>query len=132
VPLTAISARSSRTPHRSTINLVPLTAIAACFDLHPAQTTHLLGVAHRNGCLSHTDNPIFSLSFPPLPQANDEFGSQMRGRLMEINSAGILTVNYSERLVTLLREHRQLQELGYAVGYARHRVNRVLGIALGP
>jgi dynein heavy chain 2 len=34
---------------------------------------------------------------------------------MEINAAGLLTVNYSERLVTLLREHRQLRELGYAV-----------------
>ena len=37
---------------------------------------------------------------------------RMRGQLMHINKEGLLTVNYSERLVRLLREVRQLSELG--------------------
>jgi dynein heavy chain 2 len=41
--------------------------------------------------------------------------SKMSGRLMEINIDGDLTVNYSERLVTLLREVRQLSEMGFTV-----------------
>lgn len=36
-------------------------------------------------------------------------------QLMDIDKAGILVVNYSERLVTLLREVRQLSELGYSI-----------------
>lgn len=47
--------------------------------------------------------------------ADETLALQLKGRLMEINNAGILKVNYSERLVTLLREHRQLTELGYVV-----------------
>ncbi|CAN0325309.1 unnamed protein product, partial [Phaeothamnion confervicola] len=39
----------------------------------------------------------------------------MQGKLMEINSEGVLVVNYSERLVKLLRESRQLAELGHTV-----------------
>lgn len=50
--------------------------------------------------------------------ANEELSTEMRGSLMEINTAGILTVNYSERLVTLLREHRQLEEMGFTVSGA--------------
>lgn len=34
---------------------------------------------------------------------------------MDIDKAGILVVNYSERLVTLLREVRQLSELGHSI-----------------
>lgn len=34
---------------------------------------------------------------------------------MDIDKAGILVVNYSERLVTLLREVRQLSELGHPI-----------------
>ncbi|OQS05963.1 dynein heavy chain [Thraustotheca clavata] len=37
--------------------------------------------------------------------------SKLTGRLMEIDKAGYLTVNYSEFLVTLLRDVRQLMEL---------------------
>ncbi|KAJ1446203.1 dynein heavy chain and region D6 of dynein motor-domain-containing protein [Pelagophyceae sp. CCMP2097] len=44
-----------------------------------------------------------------------EGGMRMRGQLMEIDRAGVLTVNYSSRLVQLLREVRQLTELGLAV-----------------
>lgn len=34
---------------------------------------------------------------------------------MDIDNKGILVVNYSERLVTLLREVRQLSELGHSI-----------------
>ncbi|CAM9203957.1 unnamed protein product, partial [Ectocarpus fasciculatus] len=44
-----------------------------------------------------------------------ELSTQMRGKLMDIDKRGILVVNYSERLVTLLREVRQLSELGHAI-----------------
>ncbi len=41
---------------------------------------------------------------------------KMSGKLIEINEqTGILAVNYSERLVTLLREVRQLGEMGFQV-----------------
>ena len=40
-----------------------------------------------------------------------EEGMRMRGQLMEITHAGLLSVNYSSRLVQLLREVRQLSEL---------------------
>lgn len=36
-------------------------------------------------------------------------------QLMDIDKRGILVVNYSERLVTLLREVRQLCELGHSI-----------------
>lgn len=36
-------------------------------------------------------------------------------QLMDIDKQGILVVNYSERLVTLLREVRQLSELGHTI-----------------
>ncbi|CAM9184751.1 unnamed protein product, partial [Discosporangium mesarthrocarpum] len=44
-----------------------------------------------------------------------ELSMQMRGKLMEIDKAGILVVNFSSRLVTLLREVRQLAELGHPI-----------------
>ncbi|CAN0042899.1 unnamed protein product [Ascophyllum nodosum] len=44
-----------------------------------------------------------------------ELSAQMRGKLMDIDKKGILVVNYSERLVTLLREVRQLSELGHTI-----------------
>ncbi|CAM9178225.1 unnamed protein product, partial [Hapterophycus canaliculatus] len=44
-----------------------------------------------------------------------ELSTQMRGKLMNIDTKGILVVNYSERLVTLLREVRQLSELGHSI-----------------
>mmetsp|Transcript_28192 Transcript_28192/g.87221 ORF Transcript_28192/g.87221 Transcript_28192/m.87221 type:complete len:325 (-) Transcript_28192:5098-6072(-) len=37
---------------------------------------------------------------------------RMRGKLMEISNGGVLIVNYSSRLVQLLREVRQLADLG--------------------
>ena len=40
---------------------------------------------------------------------------EMTGTLMEISHEGTLMVNYSERLVQLLREVRQLDELGHSV-----------------
>jgi dynein heavy chain 2 len=42
----------------------------------------------------------------------------MQGKLMEISSNGSLVVTYSERLVTLLREVRQLSELGHPISGA--------------
>ncbi|CAM9144794.1 unnamed protein product [Heterosigma akashiwo] len=42
-------------------------------------------------------------------------GLRLRGRLMEMDSAGVLVVNYDEALVRLLREVRQLGELGFRV-----------------
>lgn len=42
---------------------------------------------------------------------DDSLSLEMTGRLMEISTEGLLVVNYSERLVTLLREVRQLSEL---------------------
>ncbi|CAN0504700.1 unnamed protein product, partial [Scytosiphon promiscuus] len=36
-------------------------------------------------------------------------------QLMDIDTKGVLVVNYSERLVTLLREVRQLSELGHSI-----------------
>ncbi|KAF0686502.1 Aste57867_21689 [Aphanomyces stellatus] len=41
---------------------------------------------------------------------------KLSGRLMEIDKSGNLTVNYSEFLVTLLRDVRQLMELGHESG----------------
>ncbi|KAG5188874.1 hypothetical protein JKP88DRAFT_287142 [Tribonema minus] len=46
---------------------------------------------------------------------SEEVSRQLRGRLMEISKAGVLDVNFSEKLVTLLREVRQLAELGHTV-----------------
>eukprot|EP00953_Heterococcus_sp_UTEX-ZZ885_P012620 7231-Heterococcus_DN1.PRE.4 len=46
---------------------------------------------------------------------SEGLSDQLRGKLMDINKAGLLEVNYSERLVTLLREVRQLAELGHAI-----------------
>lgn len=40
---------------------------------------------------------------------------RMTGRLMEINMDGLLTVNFSEQLVCLLREVRQLSECGFTI-----------------
>ncbi|CAM9134653.1 unnamed protein product [Chrysoparadoxa australica] len=45
----------------------------------------------------------------------EELSLSMRGKLMDINKAGVLVVNYSERLVTLLREVRVLAELGHSI-----------------
>jgi dynein heavy chain 2 len=39
----------------------------------------------------------------------------MTGRLMEISMDGLLTVNFSEQLVCLLREVRQLSECGFSI-----------------
>lgn len=50
---------------------------------------------------------------------NDELSLRMRGQLMEIpnrgEDAGKLVVNFDERLVVLLREVRQLHELGCSI-----------------
>ena len=43
-----------------------------------------------------------------------DFSLSMSGKLMEIDTEGNMKVNYSERLVVLLREVRQLSELGFA------------------
>ena len=39
---------------------------------------------------------------------NGDLGMEISGRLMEITTDGVLKVNYSEKLVTLLRDVRQL------------------------
>lgn len=44
--------------------------------------------------------------------ADGNLSVQLTGQLMEINLNGVLEVNFSERLVTMLREVRQLNELG--------------------
>ena len=44
-----------------------------------------------------------------------ELGLEMTGQLMEFDVAGNMIVNYSDRLVVLLREVRQFTELGYTV-----------------
>ncbi len=41
--------------------------------------------------------------------------TEMSGQLLNINKEGILIVNYSERLVVLLREVRQLGDLGFSI-----------------
>lgn len=44
------------------------------------------------------------------------FSLETHGRLMELNHKdGKMKVNYSERLVTLLREVRQLGSLGFSI-----------------
>jgi len=47
--------------------------------------------------------------------AGGEGAIRMKGQLLEISRSGVLTVNYSSRLVQLLREVRQLDELGVTV-----------------
>ena len=44
-----------------------------------------------------------------------ELSLEMTGRVMEFDVDGNMIVNYSERLVSLLRDSRQLAELGLAV-----------------
>jgi dynein heavy chain 2 len=46
---------------------------------------------------------------------DDELSDKMTGKLMDIDSSGRMVVNYSERLVQLLREVRQLTEMGFTV-----------------
>ena len=46
---------------------------------------------------------------------NDNSGMHMKGKLMKISQDGLLVVNYSSRLVQLLREVRQLNELGLMI-----------------
>lgn len=46
---------------------------------------------------------------------NQELSLAMSGKLMEIDSGGILQVNYKESLVVLLRQVRQLSEMGYSI-----------------
>ena len=46
---------------------------------------------------------------------SSEAGMCTKGKLMEISQEGLLIVNYSSRLVQLLREVRQLTELGVTV-----------------
>ncbi|CAK9088100.1 Cytoplasmic dynein 2 heavy chain 1 (Dynein heavy chain isotype 1B) [Durusdinium trenchii] len=47
--------------------------------------------------------------------ADGELSLHLTGQLMEIDLKGLLQVNFSERLVTVLREVRQLGELGMSV-----------------
>jgi|Transcript_32459 dynein heavy chain 2 len=47
--------------------------------------------------------------------AGGHSGMRMKGQLLEISQDGALAVNYSSRLVQLLREVRQLSELGITV-----------------
>ena len=46
---------------------------------------------------------------------NDDLSLAMTGKLMEIDKAGILQVNYKESLVILLRQVRQLSEMNFSV-----------------
>ncbi|RHY58768.1 hypothetical protein DYB34_000770 [Aphanomyces astaci] len=66
--------------------------------------------------------------------STSESSLKLSGRLMEIDKAGILTVNYSEFLVTLLRDVRQLTELNATDPGSKQRAPwvppRVLQVAL--
>ena len=49
-----------------------------------------------------------------LKKPENDLVLQLTGKLMELDMKdGLLKVNYSERLVQLLREFRQLTEFGY-------------------
>lgn len=49
-----------------------------------------------------------------LSRSDNELSLQISGRLMDIDlQDGLIKVNYSERLVLLIREVRQLFELGF-------------------
>lgn len=51
-----------------------------------------------------------------LEQLSDgDLALEMTGRLMEFDTDGYMRVNYSEKLVVLLREVRQLAELAMSV-----------------
>ena len=54
------------------------------------------------------------------------FSLETNGRLMELDTkTGELIVNYGDRLVTLMREVRQLTGLGYAVPAKIQHVSNV-------
>ena len=60
----------------------------------------------------------FSVAFAKISKIFDELQfifQYVIMQLMDIDKKGILVVNYSERLVTLLREVRQLSELGHTI-----------------
>lgn len=61
------------------------------------------------GYYSHIARHITDKSFPCLNPTTISL------QLMDIDKAGTLVVNYSERLVRLLREVRQLSELGFSI-----------------
>ncbi len=78
----------------------------------------------------HGPHPWYPHDVVQLVNPVHSYGIHLLRKLMDIDKRGILVVNYSERLVILLREVRQLCELGHSIPSKIYKVGFVFFLFL--